>query len=96
MSLRALIHVPLGAPVVSRMKSKNWKSQYDPVSAVSPQMRLVLATLLLFFHFSFLFVAATPRLLVCNALCGSSTRTRKRRRPAGGAAVSGAVEADLE
>lgn len=40
--------------------------------------------------------AFTPRFFVCNAICGSSTGKRERRRQAGGAGVSGAVEKDLE
>lgn len=47
--------------------------------------------------FSFVSVSLSfLRLLVCNALCGSSTRTRERGRQAGRAAVPGAVETDLE
>ncbi len=39
---------------------------------------------------------SSPRLLVCNAICGGSTREGEGWRQAGGAGVSGAVEKDLE
>lgn len=39
---------------------------------------------------------SSPRLLVCNATCGSSTREGEGWRRAGGAGVPGAVEKDLE
>lgn len=43
-----------------------------------------------------LLLFSSPRLLVCHAICGSSTREGEGWRQAGGAGVPGAVEKDLE
>lgn len=66
------------------------------VCVFGPTCYQILTPLLLMQRVSGLHLFSSPRLLVCDAICGGSTREGEGWRRAGGAGVPGAVEKNLE